>query len=51
MNIILIAQHTWSLMMSSLHGPYGLGYTYATMAITIGSKVSKQIESKKMALV
>ncbi len=38
-------------MMSSLHGPYGLGYTYATMAITIGSKVSKQIESKKMALV
>ncbi len=36
-------------MMSSMHGPYMLGYTRVT--ITIGSKVLRQSESKKMALV
>jgi len=25
-------------MTSSLHGPYGLGYTRATMVVTMGSK-------------
>ena len=36
-------------MTSSPHGPYGLGYTCATMVITIGSKAVKRSESIKMA--
>ena len=38
-------------MTSSPHGPYGLGYTCATMAITIGSKAAKRSESQKIVLV
>jgi hypothetical protein len=38
-------------MTSSQHGPYGLGYTCATMAITIGSKALRRSESRKIALV
>ena len=29
-------------MTSNLHGPYGLGYTRATMAITIGSRAVRR---------
>ncbi len=36
-------------MTSSPHGPYGLGYTRATMAITIGSKAARRSESGKIA--
>ncbi len=28
-------------MTSSPHGPYGLGYTRATMAVTVGSRLRK----------
>jgi len=38
-------------MTSSLHGPYGLGYTRVTMPSTIRSKALRQSESKQMALV
>ncbi len=38
-------------MTSSLHGPYGLGYTRATMPSTIRSKNLRQSKSKQMALV
>jgi hypothetical protein len=34
-------------MTSSPHGPYGLGYTRATMAITIGSKLARVRQSWK----
>ena len=36
-------------MTSSPHGPYGLGYTRATMAVTMGSepaRVSKSVKSR-----
>ncbi|KAK4364420.1 hypothetical protein RND71_015778 [Anisodus tanguticus] len=38
-------------MTSSLHGPYGLGNTRATMAITMGSKAIRRSESEKIASV
>ena len=34
-------------MTSSPHGPYGLGYTRATMAVTMGSEVARPSESPK----
>ena len=34
-------------MTSSPHGPYGLGYTRATMAVTAGSKIAKLSKSRK----
>jgi hypothetical protein len=33
-------------MTSSPHGPYGLGYTRATMAVTVGSKPARELISK-----
>ncbi|KAK4395710.1 hypothetical protein Sango_1725300 [Sesamum angolense] len=38
-------------MTSSPHGPYGLGHTRATMAITMGSKAVRRSESGKIASV
>jgi len=38
-------------MTSSLHGPYGLGHTRATMEITMGSKAVRRSESRKIASV
>ncbi|TYH76824.1 hypothetical protein ES332_D04G113500v1 [Gossypium tomentosum] len=38
-------------MTSSPHGPYGLGHTHATMAITMGSKAVRRSESEKIASV
>jgi len=38
-------------MTSSPHDPYGLGYTRATMAITMGSKDASQSESLKIVAV
>ena len=38
-------------MTSSPHDPYGLGYTRATMAMTIGSKDASLSESSKVAAV
>ena len=38
-------------MTSSPHGPYGLGHTRATMAITTGSKAVRRSESGKIASV
>ncbi|KAK8497396.1 hypothetical protein V6N12_018891 [Hibiscus sabdariffa] len=38
-------------MTSSPHGPYGLGHTHATMAITMGSKAVRRSESRKIASV
>ncbi len=35
-------------MTSSPHGPYGLGYTRATMAHTEGSQLAKVSESQKV---
>ena len=32
-------------MTSSPHGPYGLGYTRATMAVTVGSQVARPSRS------
>ena len=37
-------------MTSSPHGPYGLGYTRATMAVTTGSKVARLSQSLKNRL-
>jgi hypothetical protein len=37
-------------MTSSPHGPYGLGYTRATMAITIRCKDASRSESNKNCL-
>ena len=37
-------------MTSSPHGPYGLGYTRATMAITMGSNPAKGSKSVKNRL-
>ncbi len=34
-------------MTSSPHGPYGLGYTRATMAVTVGSKTARWSKSPK----
>ena len=34
-------------MTSSPHGPYGLGYTRATMAVTMGSEGATRSESPK----
>ena len=34
-------------MTSSPHGPYGLGYTRATMAVTVGSERATWSKSKK----
>jgi hypothetical protein len=38
-------------MMSIPHGPYGLGHTRATMAMTMGSKAVRQSKSRKIASV
>lgn len=38
-------------MTSSPHGPYGLGYTYATMVMTISYNSEKKSESKKIIVV
>ncbi|KAL8520244.1 hypothetical protein ACS0TY_010972 [Phlomoides rotata] len=38
-------------MTSSPHGPYGLGHTRATMAITMGSNAVRRSESGKIASV
>ena len=37
-------------MTSSHHGPYGLGYTRATMAGTKGSKLARASKSQKAGL-
>ena len=37
-------------MTSSPHGPYGLGYTRATMAVTMGSDPAKGSKSVKSRL-
>ena len=37
-------------MTSSPHGPYGLGYTRATMAVTVGSKGATWSQSAKSRL-
>jgi len=37
-------------MTSSHHGPYGLGYTRATMAGTEGSKLARASKSQKAGL-
>src|SRR5690606_38036735 len=37
-------------MTSSPHGPYGLGYTRATMAVTMGSKGATWSQSHKSRL-
>ena len=34
-------------MTSSPHGPYGLGYTRATMAVTAGSNIARLSKSRK----
>ena len=34
-------------MTSSPHGPYGLGYTRATMVVTVGSNTAKWSQSQK----
>ena len=34
-------------MTSSPHGPYALGYTRATMAVTVGSKLARVSKSQK----
>ena len=34
-------------MTSSPHGPYGLGYTRATMAVTAGSDIARLSKSRK----
>jgi hypothetical protein len=34
-------------MTSSPHGPYALGYTRATMAVTVGSKPARVSKSQK----
>jgi hypothetical protein len=33
-------------MTSSPHGPYGLGYTRATMAVTVGSNLARELIPK-----
>ena len=38
-------------MTSSPHGPYGLGYTRATMAMTMGSQVARPSRSQKVVSV
>ena len=38
-------------MTSSLHGPYGLGYTHATMVMTIRSKRAIWSKTINIALV
>ena len=37
-------------MTSSPHGPYALGYTRATMAVTVGSKLARVSQSEKTDL-
>ena len=37
-------------MTSSPHGPYALGYTRATMAVTVGSKLARVSKSQKAVL-
>ena len=37
-------------MTSSPHGPYGLGYTRATMVVTMGSKLARVSKSVKSHL-
>ena len=37
-------------MTSSPHGPYALGYTRATMAVTMGSKLARVSKSQKAGL-
>ena len=37
-------------MTSSPHGPYGLGYTRATMAVTVGSEAAMPSQSQKAVL-
>ena len=37
-------------MTSSPHGPYGLGYTRATMAVTMGSDLARGSKSVKSRL-
>ena len=37
-------------MTSSPHGPYGLGYTRATMAVTMGSDLARGSKSHKAGL-
>ncbi len=37
-------------MTSSPHGPYGLGYTRATMAVTVGSNGATRSQSTKSRL-
>ena len=37
-------------MTSSPHGPYTLGYTRATMAVTMGSKLARVSKSQKTVL-
>src|SRR3954447_893863 len=34
-------------MTSSPHGPYGLGYTRATMVVTVGSEIARSSQSPK----
>jgi hypothetical protein len=37
-------------MTSSHHGPYGLGYTRTTMAVTVGSETARLSQSQKSRL-
>ena len=37
-------------MTSSPHGPYGMGYTRATMAVTMGSEPARGSKSQKTGL-
>ena len=37
-------------MTSSPHGPYGLGYTRATMAVTMGCNAARPSKSQKSSL-
>ncbi len=37
-------------MTSSPHGPYGLGYTRATMAVTVGRRAARPSKSYKSRL-
>ncbi len=37
-------------MTSSPHGPYGLGYTRATMAVTVGCQAARPSKSQKNRL-
>ena len=37
-------------MTSSPHGPYGLGYTRATMVVTVGSETARWSQSQKSRL-